>query len=133
MLRRTVPLALTVTVVLSFAVPAVASARWGAIALDPLYPPPPAWGTASGFLTSTGAANAAVSRCYKQAPKNLGKCFVVLRFRNTCGALVYSQAFARFYGPYIAAVGRSKANAINNARFRALSRRASVVTAFCSG
>ena len=131
MLRRPALIATTLAVTLALALPAVATASYGAIAVDPLYPPPAPFGFSFHFATKAGARHKALRECRKHA--STGRCRLVAMIHNFCAAVVYSPLFRNGYGPYVAGLGSSKRVAIANARIRMGDPHAKLVVWTCSG
>jgi hypothetical protein len=114
---RRVARSLALVTALSLAIPALAIAAYGAIAVDPHTG---AWGLSYSAPAKWYAERQAVRKC-------AGECNVMVWVRNRCAAVV------RSHTTYVAGIGATKKAAIKKARKRAHDRRAPMVAWVCSG
>ena len=105
-----------VSVALLLAVPAAASASWGAIAIEPT-------GGKVGYARGQGTAVAAKEVALKECGG--GKCRVAVWVSNGYGAVVQKKN-----GVYIAGLGRAKGIAFRDARDRAHEKAPAVAWVF---
>jgi Domain of unknown function (DUF4189) len=104
-------------VALSLSVPAVASADYGAIAVNP-------GNGASGVSFNYNKKGPALRRAQRECP---GNCRIAVWVRNQCGAVVTSPR------RFVPGVGATKNKAIRNAKQRAAGGRNPLVAWTCSG
>ena len=110
---------LAVSFALLLALPAVAQADWGAIAVNPLTGKT---GISYGYETAGAAKNRARNECGR------GKCRVAVWVRNGYGALVQKRS-----GVFVAGAGATRALAFQKARHRAHEQGARNVISVYSG
>jgi Domain of unknown function (DUF4189) len=113
---RSALVALAGALVLLFAVPALAQASWGSIAINP---ETGKVGISSGKSSAQAAKRAAKNRCGNR------HCKSALWVFNGWGAVVKKKS-----GVYISGIGRTKAKAFANARKRAGERAPAYASVF---
>ena len=114
---RALGVATAVALVLAIAVPAVASAAYGAIAINPK-------NGDVGLSINKPTQRAAKQRAEKDC---FGNCQIVVWVRNGCAAVVETRT------KYWPGIGRTKSKALREARRRAHSPDAHRVAWICSG
>jgi Domain of unknown function (DUF4189) len=114
--RKAFPAAV-VAISLALAIPAVASAEYGAIAVNPNT-------GASGVSFNYNKKGPALRRAQRECP---GNCRIAVWVRNQCAAVVTSPR------RFVPGVGPTKRKAIRDARRRAAGGRNPLVAWTCSG
>lgn len=116
-IRLRLPVALAAAFTLTLAAPAIASAAYGAIAVNPSTGQ---WGLSYRAPAKWYAERQALRKC-------AGKCTVMVWVYDQCGAVVIGRT------RFVAGSGASKNGAIRVARRRAHDRRARMLAWVCSG